>query len=70
MRLITERRGYREFPCFEKIKYHKFLKSDYRLTELNTPASFYDLPRARFTAGGAAATYQFPFSTEKGGVTE
>ncbi len=29
-------------PRFEKVKYHKFLKSDYRLTELNTPASFLD----------------------------
>jgi len=40
------------------------------LAELNTPASFNTFTRARFTAGGAAATYQFPLSTERGGVTE
>ena len=43
----------------------------FELTELNTPASFFCiLTRARFTAGGAAATHEFPLSTERGGVTE
>jgi hypothetical protein len=39
MHLMTEKR-YSSDMRFEKVKYHKFLKSDqFRLTELNTPAS-------------------------------
>ena len=48
------------------IKYHKFLESDqFELTELNTPVNPAQV-HARYTAGGAAATYQFPLSTERG----
>ena len=57
---------------FEKTRHNSSLKNiQFELTELNTPASFFCiLTRARFTAGGAAATHEFPLSTERGGVTE
>ena len=68
---INALKAWQSLTRLETVKYEKFLKSDsFRLAELNTPASFNTFTRARFTAGGAAATYQFPLSTERGGVTE